>query len=46
MSKKFLIISGIITLAALAAACVAFFLLRKSDVIEALDLDIDEDDEI
>ena len=45
MSKKLVIISGIITLAALAAACVAFFLLRKTEVIECLDFD-DEDDEI
>lgn len=44
MSKKLVIISGIITLAALAAAAVAYFLLGKSDVIESLD--IDEDDEI
>ena len=44
MSKKLVIISGIITLAALAAAAVAFFLLRKTDVIEALDLDFDDDD--
>ena len=43
MSKKLVIISGIITLAALAAAAVAFFLLRKTDVMESLD--IDEDDE-
>ena len=44
MSKKLVIISGIITLAALAAACVAFFLLKKTDVIECLDFD--DDDEI
>ena len=43
MSKKLVIISGIITLAALAAAAVAFLLLRKTDVMESLD--IDEDDE-
>lgn len=42
MSKKFIIIAGIVALAALAAAAVAFFLLRKSDVLEDLDLD-DED---
>ena len=44
MSKKLVIISGIITLAALAAAAVAFFLLRMADVIEALDLDFDDDE--
>lgn len=43
MSKKLIIISGIITLAALAAAAVAYFLLGKTDVMESLDI---EDDEI
>lgn len=42
MSKKFIIIAGIVALAALAAAAVAFFLLRKGDILEDLDLD-DED---
>lgn len=42
MSKKFVIISGIIALAALAAAAVAFFLLKKTDVIESLELDDDD----
>ena len=45
MTKKLAIISGIITLAALAAACVAFFLLKGTEVCECLDFD-DEDDEI
>lgn len=43
MSKKLIIISGIISLAALAAAAVAFFLLRKPEIIETLELD--EEDE-
>lgn len=43
MSKKFVIISGIIALAALAAAAVAYFLLNKTDVIESLELDDDDD---
>lgn len=43
MSKKLVIISGIITLAALAAAAVAFFLLRKPNVIDALDIEDDEE---
>ncbi len=43
MSKKFVIIAGIITLAALAAAAVAYFLLRKTDLTDMLDV---EDDEI
>lgn len=42
MSKKFIIITGIVALAALAAAAVAFILLRKKDILEDLDLD-DED---
>ncbi len=44
MSKKLVIISGIITLAALAAAAVAYFLLNKSDVINSLDIEDDEDE--
>lgn len=43
MSKKFVIISGIIALAALAAAAVAYFLLNKTDVIESLELDDDDE---
>lgn len=43
MSKKFVIIAGIISLAALAAAAVAYFLLGKSDVFESLDIEDDED---
>lgn len=44
MSKKLVIISGIITLAALAAAAVAYLLLGKRGVMESLD--IDDEDEI
>lgn len=44
MSKKFIIISGIITLAALAAAVVAHFLLGQTDLIESALFD--DDDEI
>lgn len=43
MTKKFAIIAGIVALAALAAAAVAFFLLKRTDVMESLDID-DEDD--
>lgn len=43
MSKKFVIISGIIALAALAAAAVAYFLLGKTDVIESLELNDDDE---
>lgn len=42
MSKKLIIITGIITLAALAAAAVAYFLLGKRDIMESLDIDDDE----
>lgn len=43
MTKKLVIIAGIVALAALAAAAVAYFLTRNKDIIEFLD---DEDDEI
>lgn len=44
MTKKFVIIAGIITIAALAAAAVAYFLTKKTDLID--ELDFEEDDEI
>ena len=44
MTKKFLIIAGIIAVAALAAAGVALLLVNKKEVIECLDCD--EDDEL
>lgn len=44
MTKKLVIIAGIITIAALAAAAVAYFLTRKTDILE--ELDYEEDDEI
>lgn len=43
MTKKTVIIAGIITLAALAAAAVAFFLTKKTKVLDDLD---EWDDEI
>lgn len=51
MTKKFVIIAGIIALAAAAAAAVACFLLKKTDLTEkGLDCLFsgcgDEDDEI
>lgn len=52
MTKKFVIIAGIIALAAAAAAAVACFLLKKTDLVEnGLDRLFckscgDEDDEI
>lgn len=49
MSKKFVIISGIIALAALAAGLVAFFLMKNKAIAEVLEedddmcIDFDED---
>lgn len=45
MTKKLVIISGIIALAALAAAGVAYFLMHNINLIEECD-DIFDDDEI
>lgn len=46
MTKKIVIIAGIITIAALAAAAVAYFLANKTKLIEQCD-DADEfDDEV
>ena len=44
MTKKLVIIAGIIGLATIAAAAVAFFLTKKKTIAEALDCE--EDDEI
>ena len=51
MTKKFVIIAGIIALAAAAAGLVAFFLMRNKSIAECLEsdeddmiLDFDEDD--
>lgn len=44
MTKKVVIISGIIALAAIAAAAVAYFLLGKTDVFDKWNLDIDDDE--
>lgn len=45
MTKKFVIIAGIITLAAAAAAAVACFLIKKTDLADG-DIFDDYDDEI
>ncbi len=42
MTKRFVIIAGIVALAALAAAAVAYFLTQKTELIE----DFDDDEEI
>lgn len=44
MTKKVVIISGIIALAAIAAAAVAYFLLGKTDVFDKWNLDIDDEE--
>lgn len=44
MTKKIVIISGIIALAAVAAAAVAYFLLGKTDIFDKWNLDIDDDE--
>lgn len=44
MTKKVVIISGIIALAAVTAAAVAYFLLGKTDVFDKWNLDIDDEE--
>lgn len=44
MTKKIVIISGIIAIAAMAAAAVAYFLLGKTELLDNWDLDIDDDE--
>lgn len=44
MTKKVVIISGIIALAAVAAAVVAYFLLGKTNVFDKWNLDIDDEE--
>lgn len=46
MSKKFVLISGIITIAAMAAAAVAYFLIGKTNLLDNWELDLDDDDDI
>lgn len=44
MTKKIVIISGIIAIAAMAAAAVAYFLLGKTELLDKWDHDIDDDE--
>lgn len=44
MTKKIVLISGIIAIAAMAAAAVAYFLLGKTELFDKWDLDIDDDE--
>ncbi|MGN0688499.1 MAG: hypothetical protein ACI4KA_10370 [Oscillospiraceae bacterium] len=46
MTKKFVIISGIIALAALAAGIVAYLLTRNPQIAECLEEDLDDFDAI
>lgn len=43
MAKKICIIAGIIAVAAMAAAAVAFFLIEKTDLFDKWDLDFEDD---
>lgn len=45
MTKKICIIAGIITIAAMAAAAVAYFLVGKTNLLDKWDLDFDDFDE-
>ena len=44
MIKKIALISGIITIASLAAAAVAFFLVGKTNLLDKWELDLEDDD--
>lgn len=44
MTKKFVIISGIIAIAALAAAAVAYFLVGKTNLLDKWELDFNDDE--
>ena len=44
MTKKFVIISGIIAIAALAAAAVAYFLVGKTNLLDKWELDFGDDE--
>lgn len=46
MTKKFVIIAGIIALAALAAAAVAYILIGKTNLFDKWKLDELDDDEL
>ena len=43
MAKKICIIAGIITVAAMAAAAVAFFLIEKTNLLDKWDLDFEDE---
>ena len=43
MTKKFVIIAGIVTIAALAAAAVAYFLTKKTNLIDECFDELDDE---
>ncbi len=45
MTKKICIIAGIIAIAAMAAAAVAYFLIEKTNLLDKWDLDFNDSDE-
>lgn len=45
MGKKFALISGIIAIAAMAAAAVAYFLVGRTNLLDNWELDFEDDDE-
>ena len=46
MTKKLVMISGIITIAAMSAAAVAYFLVGKTNLLDKWELDLEDDCEI
>ena len=44
MIKKLILIAGIITTAAMAAATVAYFLIGKTNLLDKWELDLEDDD--
>lgn len=45
MAKKFVLISGIITIAAAAAAVVAYLLVGKTNLLDKWELDLEDDED-
>lgn len=45
MAKKICIIAGIIAIAAMAAAAVAYFLIGKTNLLDQWDFDFDDEDD-
>ena len=45
MAKKFVLISGIITIAAAVAAVVAYLLVGKTNLLDKWELDLEDDED-